>query len=131
MTESKQDQPDGEEPAQPAERRPTPNPMAQEAEALVKEGITLCRRARWRDAIEPLHRALELDPTNAAAHYQLGEAYNQTDRLAEALAAYEAAARAQPTHWRALKGIGIILDRLGRPVEANEAYQRARAAFGR
>jgi Flp pilus assembly protein TadD len=85
----------------------------------------------WRDAIDPLQRAVEINPENAAAHYQLGEAYNQTDRLAEALTAYETAGRLQPDHWRALKGVGIILDRLGRPTEANAAYQRARAAHGR
>ena len=41
-----------------------------------------------REAIEPLQRAVEGDPSNAAAHYQLGEAYNQTDRLREALQAF-------------------------------------------
>ena len=62
------------------------------------------------------------------AHYQLGEAYNQTDRLNEALEAYETAARLQPDHWRAMNGIGVVLDRLGRPVEATAAYQRSREA---
>ena len=73
-------------------------------------------------------RALTIDPSQAAAHYHLGDAYNQTDRLADALEAYEAAARLQPDHWRALKGMGVILDRLGRPEEATVAYQRAREA---
>ena len=51
----------------------------------------------------------------------------QRDRsAAEALESYEAAARLQPDHWRALKGIGVVLDRLGKPVEATAAYQRAR-----
>ena len=84
--------------------------------------------ARWREAIDPLQRALSLDPSRAAAHYQLGDAYNQTDRLSDALEAYETAVRLQPDHWRALKGIGVILDRLGRPAEATVAYQRAREA---
>ena len=72
----------------------------------------------------PYHSTLD----KAAAHYQLGEAYNQTDRLTEALEAYEAAVRLQPDHWRAMNGIGVVLDRLGRPVEATAAYQRAREA---
>ena len=50
------------------------------------------------------------------------------DRLAEALEAYESAVRLQPDHWRAMKGIGVVLDRLGRPEEATAAYQRAREA---
>ena len=43
-----------------------------------------------------------------------------------ALESYEAAAKLQPDHWRALKGIGVVLDRMGKPVEATAAYQRAR-----
>src|SRR5471030_284473 len=96
------------------------------AEAQLELGISLSRRARWREAIEPLQRALTLDPSLVAAHYQLGEAFNATDQLPLALESYEAAARLQPDHFRALKGIGVVLDRLGKPVEATAAYQRAR-----
>ena len=97
---------------------------------LLELGISLCRRARWREAIDPLQRALAIDPQKVAAHYQKtwANAYNQTDRLADALEAYETAVRLQPDHWRALKGIGVILDRMGRPAEANAVYQRAREA---
>ena len=99
-----------------------------DADALLELGITLCRRARWREAIEPLQRAISLDPNMAAAHYQLGESYNQTDRLPEALEAYETAARLQPDNWRAMKGACIVLDRLGKPEAATVAYQRAKDA---
>lgn len=95
---------------------------------LLELGISLCRSARWREAIDPLRRALTLDPSKAAAHYQLGDAFNATDRLDAALEAYETAAKLQPDHWRALKGMGVILDRLGRPEEAIVAYQRSREA---
>ena len=60
------------------------------------------------------------------AHYYLGEAYNHIDQLpAAARRAYEAAASLQPSNWRAYKGVGIVLDRMGRPTEAAIAYQRA------
>lgn len=99
--------------------------------ALLQLGILFCRRARWRDAIEPLQRAVSRMPNQALAHYQLGEAYNQTDQLLRALSAYETAAALQPENWRALKGIGIVLDRLGRPTEAAVAYQKSRDAHRR
>jgi Tfp pilus assembly protein PilF len=101
------------------------------AEAQLQYGTLLCRRARWREAIEPLQRAVALDPSHGLAHYQLGEAYNQTDHLLPALASYETAAKLQPDNRRALKWIGVVLDRLGRPAEATAAYQRAREAPGR
>jgi Flp pilus assembly protein TadD len=91
-------------------------------------GLQLSRSAQWRAAIDPLRRATELDATNATAFYYLGDAYNHTDALGAALQAFETAARLQPLNWRALKGIGIILDRMRRPQEASDAYQRAREA---
>ena len=97
-------------------------------EALANLGILFCKSARWRSAIEPLREAVEIDPERAAAHYYLGEAFNHVDQLPAALAAYETAARLQPTNFRAMKGIGIVLDRMGRPGEAAIAYRRSREA---
>ncbi len=96
------------------------------AEVHVQLGMLFSKRARWREAIEPLLAAVAADPTRGDAQYHLGEAYNHIDDLPAALAAYEAAATLQPGHMRALKGIGIVLDRMGRPVEAASAYRRAR-----
>jgi tetratricopeptide (TPR) repeat protein len=104
---------------------------AAESETLTERGLQLARSAQWRSAIEPLRRATELDSGNAAAFYHLGDAYNHTDALGAALEAFEAAARLQPDHWRALKGVGIVLDRMRRPQEASAAYQRAREAQSR
>ena len=96
------------------------------AGAWLSLGIVFCRRGRWREAVEPLSRAIEIDPAATGAHYYLGEAYNHVDNLPAALAAYEQASALAPGNWRAQKGIGIILDRMGRPAEASLAYQRAR-----
>jgi tetratricopeptide (TPR) repeat protein len=90
--------------------------------------VLFCKRARWREAIEPLRAAVASDPGCVAAHYYLGEAYNSIDDLPNALGAYRSAAALEPTHQRALKAIGIVLDRMGRPDEAAAAYQRAREA---
>ena len=96
------------------------------AEAQVQLGMLFSKRARWREAIEPLLAAVAAAPTRGDAQYYLGEAYNHIDDLPAALAAYEAASALQPGNMRALKGIGIVLDRLGRPAEAAAAYRRAR-----
>jgi Tfp pilus assembly protein PilF len=92
----------------------------------VQLGILFSKRARWREAIEPLLAAVASDPSHGDAHYYLGEAYNHIDELPLALASYESASALQPSSMRALKGIGIVLDRMGRPVEAAAAYRRAR-----
>jgi Tfp pilus assembly protein PilF len=94
----------------------------------VQLGVLFCKRARWREAIDPLRAAISSDPHCAAAHYHLGDAYNAIDELPAALNAYEAAAQLEPKNDRPLKRIGVVLDRMGRPAEAAAAYQRARAA---
>ena len=98
------------------------------ADVHVQLGMLFSKRARWREAIEPLLVAIGIDAGRADAHYHLGEAYNHIDNLPAALASYEAASSMEPMNMRALKGIGIVLDRLGRPVEAAAAYRRAREA---
>jgi Flp pilus assembly protein TadD len=53
------------------------------------------------------------------------------DDLPAALGAYERAAQLEPGNARPLMRIGVVLDRMGRNVEAAAAYRRARAAQGR
>lgn len=98
------------------------------ADVHLQTGILACRRARWRDAIDPLRRAVAQAPDSPAAHYYIGEALNHADDLQGALVAYQRAAELEPDHWRALKGVGIVLDRLGRSPEAADFYRRARDA---
>jgi len=97
----------------------------------LQSGILDCRRARWRDAVEPLQKAAVQRGDDALAQFYLGEALNHVDQLAGALAAYERAAQLDPSNWRAFKGVGIVLDRLGRPVDASAAYRQMREAQGR
>lgn len=93
---------------------------------LLQQGILACRRAKWRDGVEPLARVVKHDPLSGPAHFYLGEALSKLDRLGEALEAYHRAAELEPDNWRAFKGVGIVLDRMGRPAEAAEFYRRAR-----
>src|SRR6478752_829929 len=97
----------------------------------VQLGVLFCKRARWREAIEPLRAAIAAEPKHALAYYHLGDAYNSVDDLPAALSAYETAAQLEPRNERPLMRIGVVLDRLGRPAEAAVAYRRARAAQGR
>jgi Flp pilus assembly protein TadD len=93
---------------------------------LLQQGILACRRAKWRDAVDPLARVVRHDPLSGQAHFYLGESLSKLDRLGEALEAYHRAAELEPDNWRAFKGVGIVLDRMGRPTEAADFYRRAR-----
>lgn len=104
---------------------------ADDPEVQLQSGILSCRRARWRDAVEPLQKAASQRSDDALAHFYLGEALNHVDQLSAALAAYERATILDPSAWRAFKGVGIVLDRLGRPTDAAVAYRRMREVQGR
>lgn len=111
-----------------AELRKAAKVRAEDPGVLLQQGILACRRAKWRDAVEPLANVVRLSPQSAAGHFYLGEALNKLDRLKDALAAYERASDLEPDNWRALKGVGIVLDRMGRPADAAAFYRRARDA---
>ena len=101
---------------------------ADDPDVLLQQGILACRRAKWRDAVEPLSRLVKINPLSGPAHFNLGEALNKIDSLQNACLAYERAAELEPENWRALKGVGIVLDRMGRPADAATFYRRARDA---
>lgn len=80
------------------------------------------------EAIDAYRRALELEPTLADAHCNLGTAwYNRGDREA-ARAAYEAALEQYPAHREANFNLANLLEEAGRREAAIHHYKRAVAA---
>jgi tetratricopeptide (TPR) repeat protein len=102
--------------------------FGESAEILTSLGMVVSKGGRAKEALDPLRRAVDLDPSSAAAHYYLAEVLNRLDQLPAALIAYEQAANLQPANWRAFKGVGNVLDRMGRPAEAAVAHRKAREA---
>jgi Flp pilus assembly protein TadD len=73
---------------------------------------------------------VELDPSRARAWDALGEALNHVDDLDGALQAFQRSAELQPTNGRALRGLGVVYDRLNRPRDAALMYRRSRELPG-
>jgi Flp pilus assembly protein TadD len=101
---------------------------ADDPDVMLQHGILACRKARWKDAVEPLQRAAAQRADDPNAQFYLGEALNHVDQLGAALAAYERATQLDSSNWRAFKGVGIVLDRMGRPADAAVAYKQMREA---
>ena len=79
------------------------------------------------DQVEQLlRRAVELDPSLAAARYQLGLLYERLEQWQEAITAHEAAVAAHPAYERAYYRLGLLYQRLGRTKEAQKAFRRHR-----
>ena len=78
--------------------------------------------------VKPLPaKALELDPNNAIAYYNLGRLLaKDTARAGEAEAAYRKAIALEPNNARYVYRLGLLLhDKLNRFAEAESAYRRA------
>jgi tetratricopeptide (TPR) repeat protein len=93
--------------------------------AEVELGLLAWHRGLTADAVAHFRRALEQRP-EARVYGYLADALNQGGDLAGAHQALEQALALDPRNTKALNLMGRVLDRLGRPEEARDVYQRAR-----
>jgi tetratricopeptide (TPR) repeat protein len=111
---------------------------AEAAEAHVLYGEFLARQKKPEDARSEFQRALEIDPASLTAHSALGAVRWDAKEYKEALANYEAIAKApvrqgappDPARGMALYRYGFTLADAGRPDEALAAFQQSLAANG-
>ena len=69
-----------------------------EAKAQVEFGINVAQRGLWREAIYRWEKAVEIDPTYAAAHNDLAIAYEHEGQLDKARKAYDKALELEPNN---------------------------------
>jgi Tfp pilus assembly protein PilF len=76
--------------------------VREEAKAQVEFGIEVAQRGLWREAIYRWERAVEIDPTYAAAFNDLAIGYEHEGQFEKARQAYERALELEPdnTHIR-------------------------------
>ena len=69
-----------------------------EAKSQVAFGIDVAQKGLWREAIYRWEKAIEIDPTYAAAYNDLGIAYEHEGQLEKARKAYEKALDLDPNN---------------------------------
>jgi Flp pilus assembly protein TadD len=67
-----------------------------QAQPQVEFGIKVAQRGLWQEAVFRWERAVEIDPTYAAAFNNLGIAYEQLGKFEQAGKAYEKALELEP-----------------------------------
>ena len=67
-----------------------------DAKKQVQFGIAVAQRGLWREAIYRWEKAVEIDPSYAAAHNDLAIAYEHEGQLDKARKAYEKAVELEP-----------------------------------
>ena len=77
------------------------------------------------DAIASYQQVLEIDPSHAAAHINVGTLYYNRQDYAQAEKHYRSAVAADPRYALAYFDLGNVLDETGRVPEAIQAYKSA------
>ena len=93
-----------------------------DAKAQVAFGINVAQRGLWREAIYRWEKAVELDPTYAAAFNDLAIAYEHEGQLDKARKAYEKATELDPNNAEIRQNFELfkeINDRIGSAKEKN------------
>lgn len=78
-----------------------------------------------KDGLQALQKTVELLPTDAEAHSNLGNMYKALGRYEEAAASHQRAIRLKPDHALAHYNLGIVLRDLGRSAEAVASFRQA------
>ena len=89
-------------------------------------GIALARQQRYPEAIEHLHKAIELQPNFPWAHYEMGLSLMKTSNFKVAAIHLEIASHLMPSCAELHTTLAQTYERLGRPNDANR--ERAKAS---
>jgi tetratricopeptide (TPR) repeat protein len=90
-----------------------------------KLGLFYQNRAQWNDAIEAYFKAVELDPNNQYAHFNLGYIHTELDLFELARDHFTNAIRANDRYEQAYYGRAYALESLGQLDRAKLDYETA------
>lgn len=96
-----------------------------DSEALNALGLAFARAGRAREALATFARALQIDPTNALAHQNIGTVHLSAGDLVQAERELRLALDVDPTLPGAHTTLGVLLARTNRRPEAITVWQRA------
>ena len=99
--------------------------QSQNARVLHLLGVICYLSQRHDSAIKYIEEALRLNPTDAEAHYNCGNAFKEREQFDEAAACYQRALQFDPHSACALINLGYVLHRKGDSDEAVKCYQEA------
>jgi tetratricopeptide (TPR) repeat protein len=106
--------------------RPEPSPREHEVATWFARGIALEEDPNSQtEALAAYHKVLEIEPTHAAAHINLGTLYYNRQEFGLAERHYRQAIETDPRYALAYFDLGNVLDETGRVKEAIQTYKAA------
>ena len=94
-----------------------------DAKEYVTFGISMAQRGLWREAIYRWEKAVEIDPTYAAAFNDLAIAYEHEGALDKARKAYEKALEIEPDNYQIRQNFELFKEINDRTSSAKEQSQ--------
>ena len=104
------------------------NSLSHYANAYVMYGLVLGKLGQLNGAVAMSTKALELDPTQAEAYFNLGLVNHMRRNPKQAAANYEKALKYKPGHVRACNNLAVIYTQEGRVQEAMDILQQGLSA---
>jgi protein O-GlcNAc transferase len=98
-----------------------------DAERRVERAQELFDQRRWREALEELRAATDINPYNAGWHFNIGLTLDEMERYDEAIEAYRRAVEIDPNDLHAQCHLGTDLRRIGNPEEAIRTFEQVEA----
>ncbi len=95
-----------------------------DANALFYVGLARAGKQQYREAVEPLTRVTELQPTFPGAWLELGICYDKLGEAEKALAAYDRTLQLEPANTAALYNSGLLLFDANRVDEALARFEK-------
>src|SRR6478672_7288861 len=80
-----------------------------DAERRVERAQELFEQRRWREALDELRAATDINPYNAGWHFNIGLTLDEMERFDEAIAAYRHALEIDPHDLHAMTHLGTDL----------------------
>ncbi|MBO0724371.1 MAG: tetratricopeptide repeat protein [Blastocatellia bacterium] len=105
-----------------------PQGQSSAAEAAFNHAVELQQKGQWPEAAEAWRKFLELEPSHAGAHANLGAVLSRMGQYDEAVKSYDEALRLNPRLTDALFNLGVAHYRAGQFAKAAEALGRYLAA---
>ena len=98
--------------------------QADKADEYLQAARKLRKEGKCAEALPLLKKAIEVKPTLAAAHYELGWCHNEMQQYKEALPVLEKALTLDPTNFRIVYESGFAQYKLGKINEALLSFNR-------
>jgi tetratricopeptide (TPR) repeat protein len=91
----------------------------------IQVGFKQVGTTQEKEAIESRKQAIRIDPDDAKAHYNLGNAYDELGKYQEAIESHKQAIRIDPDYANAHNNLGIAYGKSGMYEEAIKSFKQA------